>query len=118
VPTLPQDSDTDSSSDDDTVETKSKFNIKKKAGKQTKSVPEPILQVDDLEVDEDETRELELAVEGEEIDGEVEIFSLPTVEEREEERKGAGPSVQVLQRRIQGCSAVLSNFQRLGQKGR
>jgi len=71
-----------------------------------------------IEEDEDETRQLELGIEGEEVDGEIDIFELPTAEDREAERKGAGAPVQILQRRIQGCTAVLGNFKRLAQKDR
>lgn len=100
MPTLPRDSDTEPSSDDETP---------------PEGTPE---EEEAIEEDEDETRELELAVEGQEFDGEIDVFTLPSIEEREEELKGAGPSVQDLQRRIQGISAVLSNFKRLAQKDR
>jgi len=48
----------------------------------------------------------------------LEFFDLPTVEEREEERKRGGPDVQEVQRRIQDCAKVLGDFKRFATKGR
>ncbi|KAI0341733.1 NOL1/NOP2/sun family putative RNA met [Trametopsis cervina] len=55
------------------------------------------------------------AVEGE--DGE-EAVTLPTAEEREEEKKVGGPQVHVVQRRMREIVRVLGNFKRLAAKGR
>jgi ribosomal RNA methyltransferase Nop2 len=123
VATLPRESDTEPSSDaEGEKETKKKrSNTKPKAASLAEIDPEEAdaeMDEDQIEDDEDETRELELAVEGDVLDEEMDIFQLPTIEERMEEQKGAGASVQVLQRRIQGCTSVLTNFKRLAQQGR
>ena len=53
-------------------------------------------------------------------DGEedIEIFDLPTAEQREDEKKRGGPDVQEVQQRIQECARVLGDFKRLSSKGR
>ena len=53
-----------------------------------------------------------------EIDDDGEVFQLPTVEEREEEKKAGGPEVHVVQRRMRECVRVLGNFKKLNAKGR
>lgn len=45
-------------------------------------------------------------------------FTLPTAEEREEEKKTGGPDVHTVQRRMRECVRVLGNFRKLGAKGR
>lgn len=53
-------------------------------------------------------------------DGEedIEMFELPTAEQREEEKKRGGPDVQEVQRRIKECARVLGDLKRFGAKGR
>ncbi|KAL1745640.1 NOL1/NOP2/sun family RNA met [Schizophyllum fasciatum] len=63
----------------------------------------------DMEGDEDDEDEDE---EGQEK------FSLPTAEEREEEKKQGGPDVHVVQRRMRECVRVLGRFNKLAEKGR
>ncbi|OCH95028.1 NOL1/NOP2/sun family putative RNA met [Obba rivulosa] len=45
-------------------------------------------------------------------------FSLPTAEEREEEKKNGGPDVHLVQRRMRECIRVLGNFKKFAAKGR
>lgn len=70
----------------------------------------------DEEIDEDAMDEDEAEEEGGE--GDAEPLQLPTAEEREEEKKVGGPSVQVVQRRMRECVRVLGNFRKRGAKGR
>ena len=65
-------------------------------------------------VGEDEGEDVGLEDEDEE---EGEPFSLPTTEEREEEKKGVS-DVQVIQRRMRHCVRVLRNFKKLAEKDR
>jgi ribosomal RNA methyltransferase Nop2 len=53
-------------------------------------------------------------------DGEpdLEMFDLPTAEEREAEKKSGTLDVQEVQRRMQECVRVLGDFRRYGSKGR
>lgn len=50
--------------------------------------------------------------------GEVITFDLPTAEEREVEAKSGGPDLHEVQRRIQDCVRVLSDFKALAAKNR
>lgn len=43
-----------------------------------------------------------------------EPFVLPSAEEREKEKSGAGPDVRDLQARMQACVRVLEKFKKLG----
>lgn len=70
----------------------------------------------DAELDEEEMQKNDApAANGEE---DIEIFDLPTAEQREEEKKQGGPNVQEVQRRLQECARVLGDFKRFGNKGR
>lgn len=62
--------------------------------------------MDDMEEDGDEE---EGGAEGEE-------FSLPTAQEREEEKKAGGPELHVVQRRMRQCVRVLGRWKKLGAK--
>lgn len=64
---------------------------------------------DDVDMDGDED-------ENGDVDGQP--FRLPTATEKEEERANGGPDVHTVQRRMRECVRVLSNFKRLGEKGR
>jgi 25S rRNA (cytosine2870-C5)-methyltransferase len=76
----------------------------------------------------DEQAALDAALDEEEMqnnaapmaDGEedIEVFDLPTAEQREEEKGRGGPDVQEVQRRMQECAKVLGDFKRFGNKGR
>lgn len=76
----------------------------------------------------DKQAALDAALDDEEIqknavplaDGEeyMEVFELPTAEEREEEKKRGGPDVQEVQRRMRECARVLGDFKRFGDKSR
>lgn len=57
----------------------------------------------------------DIDMEGEGEDGEA--FHLPTAEERAEEKEGVA-DVHVVSRRMRECVRVLSNFRKLGAKGR
>lgn len=46
-----------------------------------------------------------------------EPFQLPTIDEREKEKRHGGPDVQVVQRRMRECVRILNNFRKLS-KGR
>lgn len=79
-------------------------------------------------LDAEEMLEAEVASDDEDLEGmeeadgegedDGEAFSLPTAEEREEEKKAGGPQVHVVQRRMRECVRILGNFKRLGAKGR
>lgn len=57
--------------------------------------------------------------EAQEDDGEdIEVFHLPTAEEREQEKKDGGIDIQDVSQRIQDCVRVLVNFKRFASKGR
>lgn len=74
----------------------------------------------------EEAEELQLnAADGEddldddmEEDEEEGTFQLPTVDEREEEKKSGGPDVHTVQRRMRACVRVLGNFAKRAAKGR
>ena len=51
-------------------------------------------------------------------DGDGDGLTLPTVEEREEERKAGGSELPQVHRRMQHCARVLNDFKRLGEKDR
>lgn len=80
----------------------------------------------DAELDAEELRQLaeehdsELDVEGaDEGEGDDEDeFVLPTAEERDSERKSGAQDLVAVQHRMRQCARVLSNFKRLGAKGR
>jgi 25S rRNA (cytosine2870-C5)-methyltransferase len=69
----------------------------------------------DAALDEEEMQKNAAAVDGEE---DIDIFELPTADQREEEKRRGGPGVQEVQRRMQECAKVLGNFKRFGGKGR
>lgn len=60
----------------------------------------------------------EMADEGAGLDEDGEVFTLPTSEEREEEKKRGGPEVHIVQRRMRECVRVLDNFKKLAAPGR
>lgn len=62
--------------------------------------------MDDMDDDEDEG---EPGAAGEE-------FVLPSVQEREEEKKNGGPELHVVQRRMRECVRVLGKWKKLGEK--
>ncbi|KAF8522206.1 NOL1/NOP2/sun family RNA met [Hysterangium stoloniferum] len=70
----------------------------------------------DAALDEEEMQQNVIPGDDEEPD--LEMFDLPTAEEREAEKKNGGPDVQEVQRRIQECARVLGDFKRYGGKGR
>ncbi|KIY50953.1 NOL1/NOP2/sun family putative RNA met [Fistulina hepatica ATCC 64428] len=51
-------------------------------------------------------------------DADVELFQLPTTEEREAEEKTGGPDVHIVQRRMRECVRVLSRFSKRAAPGR
>ena len=51
-------------------------------------------------------------------EGDLVTFDLPTAEEREAEAKNGGPELHEVQRRIQDCARVLSDFKALAAKDR
>lgn len=53
-----------------------------------------------------------VAAEGED---DIELFKLPTAEQREEEKKRGGPSLQEVQQRMKECARALGDFKRYGQ---
>lgn len=77
-------------------------------------------------LDAEEMLEAEVASDDEDLEGmeeaegedDGEAFSLPTAEEREEEKKAGGPQVHIVQRRMRECVRILGNFKRLGATGR
>jgi ribosomal RNA methyltransferase Nop2 len=74
-----------------------------------------INQVDRMDVDGDkEDGNGEDGADGEELV----TFELPTVEEREKEKASGGPELHEVQRRIQDCVRVLSDFKALSSKNR
>lgn len=95
----PEDSEEDDSSEDDESSKPKKVRI-------TDEVEEQLVEDDENE-----------NAAGDEADGR-ERFSLPTPEQREEEKKRGGPDVQEVQLRMQECAKVLSNFKRYGDKSR
>lgn len=79
----------------------------------------------DLQNEEDARLDLEelqnAAMEEEDDDDDMDEdfgFALPTVDEREAEQKSGGPDLASVQRRIQGCARVLSNFKKRAAPGR
>ena len=50
--------------------------------------------------------------------GDLEIFELPTAEQRAAEKKSGGADLETVRSRMQDCVKVLSNFKRFGSKGR
>ncbi|KAF8517132.1 NOL1/NOP2/sun family-domain-containing protein [Gautieria morchelliformis] len=68
----------------------------------------------DAALDEEEMQKNAASMDGEDI----EIFELPTAEQREEEKGRGGPDVQEVQRRMQECARVLGDFKRSGGRGR
>lgn len=62
--------------------------------------------MDDMDDDEDEG---EPGAAGEE-------FVLPSIQEREEEKKNGGPELHVVQRRMRECVRVLGKWKKLGEK--
>ncbi|TFY76701.1 hypothetical protein EWM64_g7311, partial [Hericium alpestre] len=51
-----------------------------------------------------------------EAEGDEGAFTLPTAEEREEEKKVGGPDVHVVQKRMRECVRVLGRWNKLGEK--
>lgn len=83
--------------------------------KKTKVELQPRSLDEQVALDEDEMEENDALV-TEERD--IEIFELPTSEQREEEKRHGGPDVQEVQRRMQECARVLGNFKLFRSKGR
>lgn len=67
-------------------------------------------------IDEEEMQQN--AIPREDGEEDIEMFELPTAAQREEEKKGDGPDVQEVQRRMQECARVLGDLKRFGSKGR
>ncbi|KAF8575794.1 NOL1/NOP2/sun family putative RNA met [Ramaria rubella] len=68
------------------------------------------------ELDEEEMQQN--AVPGADGEEDIEMFDLPTAEQREEERKKGGPDIQEVQRRMRECARVLGDFKRFRSKDR
>lgn len=56
----------------------------------------------------------------EDVNGDVtvELFHLPTAEEREDEKTKGGPDLQTVQRRMRECVRILSKFKKRAEQGR
>lgn len=101
------DSDADSDSDSDAPITAKNMERKSKALDQRAAL--------------EEARDLADAAAGDrhpDDHDDVNIFDLPTAEERELEKTAGGPQVQEVHRRIQDCVRVLNDFKKLASKGR
>ncbi|KDQ18088.1 hypothetical protein BOTBODRAFT_29402 [Botryobasidium botryosum FD-172 SS1] len=102
------DSDTDENSDEDGPTTLSNMEKKSRAleVKADRELEKDLADAQDQEMKEDE-------------DGEnIEVFVLPTAEERELEKKNGGIDLHDVNQRIQDCVRVLTNFKRFAAKGR
>jgi ribosomal RNA methyltransferase Nop2 len=115
---IPTASDESSDEDDEEEEEITGKNIiARSKALDARSAREAQLDVDELQaaeaagLDEDDFADADMddAEEGEE-----DIFALPSLEQREEEKARGGPDLPTVQRRMRECQKVLRNFARLG----
>lgn len=115
-------SNSEDSEDDDGLTTMANMEARSRA-LDAKAALEANLDVEEIQLaalqgqGEEEDDDDDVDMDGE-TDDDGEAFHLPTVEEREEERKSGGPDVHVVQRRMRECVRTLGNFKKMAAKGR
>ncbi|KZT26292.1 NOL1/NOP2/sun family putative RNA met [Neolentinus lepideus HHB14362 ss-1] len=112
IPTVSDDSDEDSGDESDGPITMTNMEARSHA-LDARAAREAELDMEEMQRAAEGDGEDDLDVDMESIDGEG--FVLPTVEEREEQKKAGGPDVNLVQRRMRQCVRVLGNFKKLNR---